>query len=109
MARALRHLTGEPGENGAWAFELEADATIPAELARRVRGLHPWPGCRVKVLSGSPRIRVLLRPRFDWGRARPTITQGSTHIRFVSGNNTLRVNTDAPIAYVPAMPLAESA
>lgn len=55
---------------------------------------------RVKVLSGSPRMRVLLRPRFDWGRARPAVTQGSTHIRFVSGNSTLRVNTDAPLAYI---------
>lgn len=55
---------------------------------------------RVKVLSGSPRMRVLLRPRFDWGRAKPTVTQGSTHIRFVSGNNTLRINTDAPLSYI---------
>ena len=57
---------------------------------------------RVKVLSGSPRIRVLLRPRFDWGRAQPAVTQGSTHIRFVSGNNTLRINTDAPLSYILA-------
>lgn len=55
---------------------------------------------RVKVLSGSPRMRVLLRPRFDWGRAKPTVTQGSTHIRFVAGNNTLRINTDAPLSYI---------
>ncbi|MBE7367336.1 glycoside hydrolase family 15 protein [Ramlibacter pallidus] len=55
---------------------------------------------RVKVLSGSPRMRVLLRPRFDWGRAKPAVTQGSTHIRFVSGNSTLRVNTDAPLSYI---------
>ncbi|MDB5953928.1 glycoside hydrolase family 15 protein [Ramlibacter sp.] len=57
---------------------------------------------RVKVLSGSPRMRVLLRPRFDWGRSKPSVTQGSSHIRYVSGNNTLRVNTDAPISYVLA-------
>ncbi|RYF17570.1 MAG: glycoside hydrolase family 15 protein [Comamonadaceae bacterium] len=55
---------------------------------------------RVKVLSGSPRMRVLLRPRFDWGRTKPSVTQGSTHIRFVAGNNTLRINTDAPLAYI---------
>lgn len=55
---------------------------------------------RVKVLSGSPRMRVLLRPRFDWGRAKPVVTQGSTHIRFVAGNNTLRINTDAPLSYI---------
>jgi GH15 family glucan-1,4-alpha-glucosidase len=55
---------------------------------------------RVKVLSGSPRMRVLLRPRFDYGRAKPAVTQGSTHIRYVAGNSTIRINTDAPISYV---------
>ena len=57
---------------------------------------------RVRVLSGSPRMRVLLRPRFDWGRAKPSVTQGSTHVRYVAGNSTLRVNCDAPISYVLA-------
>jgi GH15 family glucan-1,4-alpha-glucosidase len=55
---------------------------------------------RVKVLQGSPRIRVLLRPRYDWGRMVPQVTQGSSHIRYVSGGLTLRVNTDAPISYI---------
>src|SRR3954452_16321301 len=36
---------------------------------------------RVRLLQGSPRVRVILRPRFDWGRQRPQVTQGSTHIR----------------------------
>lgn len=57
---------------------------------------------RVKVLSGSPRMRVLLRPRFDYGRTKPMVTQGSTHIRYYAGNSTIRVNTDAPISYVLA-------
>lgn len=57
---------------------------------------------RVRVLSGSPRMRVLLRPRFDYGRTKPNVTQGSTHIRYVAGNSTIRINTDAPISYVLA-------
>lgn len=57
---------------------------------------------RVKVLQGSPRMRVLLRPRFEWGRQQPTVTQGSTHIRYVGAGQTLRVNCDAPISYVLA-------
>ncbi len=57
---------------------------------------------RVKVLSGSPRIRVRVRPRFDWGRQRPSVTQGSTHVRYVGPAMTLRLNTDAPIHYVLA-------
>jgi len=55
---------------------------------------------RVKVLSGSPRMRVVLKPRFDWGRTQPQVTRGSTHIRYVGTTQTLRVNTDAPIDYI---------
>jgi GH15 family glucan-1,4-alpha-glucosidase len=55
---------------------------------------------RVKVLSGSPRMRVVLKPRFDWGRTKPQVTRGSTHIRYVGTTQTLRVNTDAPIDYI---------
>src|SRR5688572_9601525 len=38
---------------------------------------------RVRVLSGSPRGRVLLRVRFDWGRLVPEITRGSHHVRYI--------------------------
>lgn len=55
---------------------------------------------RVKVLAGTPRLRVLLRPRFDWGRVQPVLTQGSHHIRYVSATQTLRVTSDAPLNYV---------
>jgi GH15 family glucan-1,4-alpha-glucosidase len=55
---------------------------------------------RVKVLSGSPRVRVLVRPRFDWGRQVPVVTQGSTHLRYVGPNQTLRLNSDAPLSYI---------
>ncbi len=55
---------------------------------------------RVAVLAGSPRIRVVLRPRFDWGRQAPVVTQGSTHIRYVGPQSALRLNTDAPLSYI---------
>ena len=55
---------------------------------------------RVRVLGGSPRMRVLLRPRFEWGRQKPSVTQGSTHIRFVGAGQTLRMNSDAPLSYI---------
>jgi GH15 family glucan-1,4-alpha-glucosidase len=59
---------------------------------------------RVKVLSGSPRMRVRLRPRFEWGKLPPEITRGSTHVRYVGPGMSLRLNCDVPINYV----LAES-
>ncbi|TFY97840.1 glycoside hydrolase family 15 protein [Ramlibacter rhizophilus] len=55
---------------------------------------------RISVLGGSPRMRVLLRPRFDWGRDVPQITQGSTHIRYVGQHTALRLNSDAPLSYI---------
>ncbi len=57
---------------------------------------------RVKVLSGTPRIRVVVRPRFDWGRQQPTLTQGSHNIRYVGSPQTLRLTSDAPLNYVLA-------
>jgi len=61
----------------------------PQMLVRRVRALH-----------GSPRIRVSLDLRYDWGRETPEITRGSNHVRFVGQDMTLRLNTDAPISHV---------
>jgi GH15 family glucan-1,4-alpha-glucosidase len=55
---------------------------------------------RVRLLGAPVRIRVRLRPRFDWGRKLPTITQGSHHIRYVGPDQTLRLNTDASLSYV---------
>ncbi|HXD39195.1 MAG TPA: glycoside hydrolase family 15 protein [Ramlibacter sp.] len=57
---------------------------------------------RVKVISGTPRLRVLIRPRFDWGRQVPTLTQGSHHIRYVGTAQTLRLTSDAPLNYLLA-------
>lgn len=63
----------------------------PAMLVRQVR-----------PLSGAPRIRVRLRPRFEWGQTRPQITTGSNHVRYTADAITVRLSTDAPIPYVMA-------
>lgn len=55
---------------------------------------------RVKVLAGTPRLRVRLCPRFNWGRQEPVVTHGSHHIRYVGTPLTLRLTTDAPLHYV---------
>ena len=122
----------DPSENGSlWAFELEDferseqnyepnTAVLRTRLYdRRGQGIEITDFAprfrsrgrmfrpltmvrRVKLLHGSPRVRVLLRPRFEWGRMQPHVTQGSTHIRYLGGEQTLRVNCDAPISYVLA-------
>ena len=55
---------------------------------------------RIKRLAGSPRVIVRLRPAFQYGRARPTTTTGSHHIRYVGPDLTLRLTTDASITAI---------
>ena len=55
---------------------------------------------RVRPLDSAIRIRLRIRPRFDWGRSMPEITQGSHHIRYVGPMQTLRLNTDASLSYL---------
>jgi GH15 family glucan-1,4-alpha-glucosidase len=55
---------------------------------------------RLVPISGSPRVRIRVRPRFDYGSTAPALTFGSHHIRYVGPNTTLRLTTNAPIDYV---------
>ncbi|MCR5866662.1 glycoside hydrolase family 15 protein [Aquincola sp. J276] len=55
---------------------------------------------RVRALQGAPRVRIVLRPRSDYGAEAPQVTRGSDHIRYVGSESTLRLTTNAPITYV---------
>lgn len=55
---------------------------------------------RVRLLGSPLRIRARLRPRFDWGRLAPVVTQGSHHVRYVGPHQTLRLNTDMSLNYL---------
>jgi GH15 family glucan-1,4-alpha-glucosidase len=55
---------------------------------------------RVEPLSGLCRIRVRMRPRMDYGRLKASPVLGSNHIRYVTDAGTIRITTNAPIAYV---------
>ncbi len=55
---------------------------------------------RLIPVSGSPRIRIRVKPRFDYGRLEPTVTSGSNHVRYVGPKFTIRLTTDAPIDYI---------
>jgi hypothetical protein len=54
----------------------------------------------VRPLSGSPRVRIRLRPLADWGARAPERTWGSNHLRFLLPGMTLRLTTDAPLRLV---------
>lgn len=55
---------------------------------------------RIVPIRGIPRIRIRLRPVFDYGATTPTITYASNHIRYVGPHLALRLTTNAPITYV---------
>ena len=42
---------------------------------------------RVRPVRARPRIRVRLRPTFEWGARQPEYTRGSNHLRFVGPNH----------------------
>ncbi|MEX2495660.1 MAG: glycoside hydrolase family 15 protein, partial [Woeseia sp.] len=57
-----------------------------------VRGLRP--------LRGQPRIRVRLRPSYNYGASACEVTHGSNHIRYLAPHLNLRLTTDASLTYV---------
>lgn len=55
---------------------------------------------RIEPVVGRPRIRVRMRPMFNYGATAPTTTAGSNHVRYVGPQTTLRVTTDMPVSYI---------
>ena len=55
---------------------------------------------QIVPIEGNPRVKIRLRPRFDYGAKAPTVTYGSNHIRFAGDRLTVRLTTDAPIDYL---------
>ena len=55
---------------------------------------------RVRRLSGSPKIRVRVRPSASYGAAPMRATSGSNHVRYDSGTLALRLTTDAAITAI---------
>ena len=72
-------------------FETRGRTFRPLQLVRRLR-----------PLSGAPRVRVRLRPRFGYGGTAPQLSHGSNHVRYISPDRVLRLTTNAPLAYVLA-------
>ena len=55
---------------------------------------------KVRPLSGTPRVRIRMRPMVNWGEAPAAITTGSNHLRYVGGEMTLRLTTEAPVSHI---------
>ncbi|OWU70046.1 glycoside hydrolase family 15 protein [Phaeobacter sp. 22II1-1F12B] len=55
---------------------------------------------QIRPLQGWPRIRIKVRPKFEYGSRRPFVTTGSNHLRFVGASEVLRLTSDAPLDHV---------
>jgi len=55
---------------------------------------------RIAPISGSPRVRIRLRPACNYGAAECGTTHGSNHIRYLCTDTTLRLTTDASLTHV---------
>lgn len=65
------------------------------------RSFHPQLLIRtITPVQGRPRIRVRMRPMFDYGATAPRVATGSNHVRYSGPALTLRVTTDMPITYL---------
>src|SRR5499427_1329813 len=55
---------------------------------------------RIEPAAGLPRIKIRVRPTFNYGQAYASRALGSNHIRFSGGVDTIRLTTDAPLSYI---------
>jgi GH15 family glucan-1,4-alpha-glucosidase len=54
----------------------------------------------VRPVAGSPRLKVTLKPMRGYGREPAETTSGTNHIRYLVGEQAMRLSTDAPIGYI---------
>ena len=64
------------------------------------RMLHPAQVIRRIEPIGLPRVKIRVRPTFNYGEPRSAQVEGSNHIRYSGGEITLRLTTDAPLSYI---------
>src|SRR5690606_30577654 len=54
----------------------------------------------VRPVAGTPRMKVTLRPMRDYGAQVAETTHGTNHVRYLLGDQAMRLSTDAPVGYV---------
>ena len=116
-------------EAGVWRFELEGQCEAKQEYIRNtphlVTTLTAKDGSEVQILdfcprfersgrmyrpvawirivrpiAGNPRVRVVLNPTKNYGASLAETTHGTNHVRYLTGDQALRLSTDAPIGYI---------
>ncbi|MEE4339364.1 glycoside hydrolase family 15 protein [Erythrobacter sp.] len=122
-------LDGKERSEGIWRFELEGQCSARQEYIRNtphlVTTLESKNGDAIEILDfcpryersgrmyrpvawvrivrpvrGNPRVRVVLKPMRDYGARPAETTNGTNHIRYLVGDQALRLSTDAPVGYI---------
>src|SRR5690606_6386155 len=55
---------------------------------------------RVRPLQGSPRVKVQVRPVYDYGRLVPAWHASSNHIQWAIPGASLRLTSNVPLSYI---------
>ena len=55
---------------------------------------------KLEPVAGTPRIRIVCRPRGGYGSVEPRIYIQSNHLRYDFGVDIVRLNTNVPLSYV---------
>src|SRR5690606_35962415 len=55
---------------------------------------------KLEVLEGSPHVKVVCKPRGNYGKFVPEMVTGSNHLRFLNFDMPVRLTTDISIAHV---------
>ncbi len=122
-------LNGERQDAGVWRFELEGQTSASQQYERNtpilVTRLEAEDGSAVEIrdlcprfersgrmyrpvaylrivrpVSGTPRMKVVLRPLKNYGAQLAETTNGTNHIRYLVGQQAMRLSTDAPVGYI---------
>jgi len=55
---------------------------------------------RIETLSGTPLVKIVCQPAFDWNTDIPSPERGSSHARFEHPSAGFRITTNAPLAFL---------
>ncbi len=122
-------LGGDAQNKGVWRFELEGQVKVEQHYERNtpvlVTRLEAADGSAVEIrdfcprferngrmyrpvafvrtvrpVAGVPRLKVKLKPMHGYGEHASGTTNGTNHIRYLVGNQAMRLSTDAPVGYI---------
>jgi GH15 family glucan-1,4-alpha-glucosidase len=55
---------------------------------------------KIEPIASAPRVRVVCRPRGEYGALEPRVSAQSNHVRYDLGDKVIRLNTDIPLSYI---------